>query len=104
MHSDDTLTRGCSFTGHRELHGVDYAKLRDLIDRAIAYAYDNGCRTFYNGGALGFDAEAAERVLLFRHTHADVRLIMLLPCPEQAERWSASQQFRYENLLMNFRF
>ena len=65
----------------------------------MTYAYQNGCRVFYNGGALGFDSEAAERVILFRRTHADVRLIMILPCPEQADRWSASQRFRYESIL-----
>ena len=99
MNSERSAIVGCAFTGHRELDGIQYATLRDLLGRAIAYAYQNGCRTFYNGGALGFDLEAAEQVILFRHRHPDVRLIMILPCPEQADRWSESQRFRYENLL-----
>ena len=99
MHSGDSLMKTCAFTGHRDLGDIDFEKLRDPIDRAIAYAYQNGCRIFYNGGALGFDAETAERVLHFRRLHADVQLIMILPCPEQAGHWSAAQRFRYENIL-----
>lgn len=99
MHSENSRSMGCSFTGHRELGRIDYERLHGIIDRAIAYAYENGCRIFYDGGALGFDLEAAERVILFRRSHPDVRLILLLPCPEQAEHWSASQKFRYENIL-----
>ena len=99
MNGESPRVNACSFTGHRELGTIDYMKLRQLLDRAIAYAYQNGCRVFYNGGARGFDAEAADRVILFRHSHPDVRLIMLLPCPGQADRWSPSQRFRYENIL-----
>lgn len=89
----------CAFSGHRTLPTETLGAIRNLLDRAIAYAYEQGCREFYNGGAIGFDTEAAERVLLFRESHPDVRLIFLLPCKNQDERWSFSQKLRYKAIL-----
>lgn len=93
------MEKGCSFTGHRKIvHGHE-SKLKALVDRAIAYAYAEGCRVFYSGGAIGFDILAAQRVRAFRESHADVRLVMLLPCVEQDAYWSAGQKLHYEHLL-----
>ena len=91
--------RACAFSGHRTLPTEALGTLRNLLDRAIAYAYTQGCREFYNGGAIGFDTEAAERVLLFRKSHPDVRLILLLPCKNQDERWSLTQKLRYKSMI-----
>lgn len=91
--------RACSFTGHRSIVSAHRPALPALLDRAIAYAYGQGCRTFYTGGAVGFDTEAARRVLLFRLSHPDARLCLLLPCPEQAQRWDGAQQDRYGYIL-----
>ena len=89
----------CAFSGHRTLPTEALGTIRNLLDRAIAYAYTQGCREFYNGGAIGFDTEAAERVLLFRKSHPDVRLILLLPCKNQDERWSLTQKLRYKSMM-----
>ena len=89
----------CSFTGHRAIDPKVTGRLVDLIDRAIAYVYDRGCRVFYNGGAVGFDILTARRVLLFKLSHPDVTLNMLLPCRNQSERWSDSDVSAYEHVL-----
>ncbi len=89
----------CAFSGHRTIPYGELNTLRGLIDRAIAYAYQMGCRTFYNGGAIGFDIEAAERVLLFRESHDDLRLVLLLPCKNQDEKWNSAQKKRYHSVL-----
>ena len=91
--------KACSFTGHRAISPVHIAPLTDLLDRAITYAYAEGCRTFFSGGAVGFDILAARRVLLFRISHPDVRLVMLLPCVGQEEKWSPEQRERYYQVL-----
>ena len=53
----------------------------------------------YSGGAWGFDMLAAREVLRFRASHRDVRLVMLLPCIDQAESWSGRVRSDYEYLL-----
>lgn len=90
---------GCSFTGHRIIEAGAVTRLTNLLDRAIAYVYDRGCRDFYNGGAIGFDILAARRVILFKMSHPDVRLHMILPCRNQTERWGASDVSAYEHIL-----
>ena len=89
----------CSFTGHRTISAPHRAALSALLSRAVAYAYGEGCRTFYTGGALGFDTYAARAVISFRMTHRDVRLVLLLPCPDQADAWNAHQRTEYEWIL-----
>ena len=90
---------GCSFTGHRQIPDEYKKPLLVLLGRAIAYAYDEGCRRFYTGGALGFDTEAARAVIKFRISHPDVSLILILPCRDQADKWSESARSSYEYTL-----
>ena len=89
----------CSFTGHRVIEPRHVDEIIALLDRAVAYAYSVGVRTFYSGGAIGFDTMAARAVVKFRLMHPDVSLVMLLPCADQDSRWSASQQGGYQYLL-----
>ena len=91
----------CSFTGHRIIPTAHMKKLTDLLDRAIEYAYANGCRSFYTGGAIGFDTMAAKALLRFRIKHNDVKIIIAVPCQDQAERWSFSDRDMYEYILAN---
>jgi uncharacterized phage-like protein YoqJ len=90
---------GCSFSGHRAIAQAKLAPLKDLLRRAIAYAYEQGCRSFYCGGAVGFDTYAAKEIILFRVKHPDVRLILLLPCADQSEGWSDMQRAAYDYIL-----
>ena len=91
----------CSFTGHREIPREHLSSLSDLLKRAVAYAYSEGCRTFCAGGALGFDTLAAREVILFRMTHPDVSLVLLLPCIDQDKSWGERQQSDYQFILKN---
>jgi uncharacterized phage-like protein YoqJ len=89
----------CSFTGHRTVADGVYSSLAKLIDAAVDYAYKNGCRKFYTGGARGFDTMAARAVILYRISHPDVRLCLLLPCKNQSEKWCGSEVQSYEYIL-----
>ena len=91
--------RGCAFTGHRSINSEHKRKLPELLGRAIAYAYERGCRDFYSGGAVGFDTLAAREVIKFRITHNDVRLILHLPCVDQDLKWSDYQRRDYAYLI-----
>lgn len=89
----------CAFSGHRIIKGEHEGRIRDLLARAIAYAYEQGCRSFFSGGAIGFDTLCAMEVIKFRRTHGDARLVMLLPCVNQAAKWSDYQKQDYSYIL-----
>ena len=91
--------RSCSFTGHRQIKATHTSAIGALVDKGIAYAYSEGCRDFYSGGAIGFDTLAARAVIRFRISHPDVRLVLCLPCITQASLWSDSQRDDYEYLI-----
>ena len=89
----------CAFTGHRRIKDSHRKNLTHLLHRAINYAYEQGCRRFVAGGALGFDTAAAREVLRFRISHPDVSLILFLPCLDQDASWSDRQRDAYEYIL-----
>ena len=89
----------CSFTGHRIIADEAYDALARLLASAVEYAYTEGCRKFYTGGALGFDTMAARAVISYRLTHPDVKLCLLLPCKNQADKWQESEIRNYEYIL-----
>ena len=90
---------GCAFSGHRTIKQAHRAKISPLIARAIESAYGEGCRTFYSGGAVGFDTLAAQQVIRFRMTHPDVRLVLYLPCVDQDAKWNDAQKNMYAHLI-----
>jgi uncharacterized phage-like protein YoqJ len=89
----------CSFTGHRVIAANELEKIKDLLARAIDFAYDNGVRTFNCGGALGFDTLAALAVLKKKEAHSDVRLVLYIPCADQCARWNKRDVDVYNNIL-----
>ena len=102
---ENTLT--CAFTGHRpssfhfgydEQH-ADCVKLKLIMASQIAALIDNGVKTFLTGMALGTDIWGAEIVLALKEQRPDLRLIAVLPCETQANKWSVEQRERYFNIL-----
>ena len=91
--------KNCCFTGHRVIPAAHLSALTAHLDAAIEAMYRYGCRDFYTGGAIGFDTLAAERVLCYRESHADVRLILMLPCRDQCTGWSAEDTAAYYRIL-----
>ncbi len=91
--------KSCSFTGHRKIKNEHRERIPDLVRRAIDYAYGLGARSFFVGGALGFDTLAAKEVIRFRMSHPEVRLVLLLPCRNQDEKWSEMERAVYEFTL-----
>ena len=85
----------CSFTGHRQIKTEHKAGLPALLEKAIAFAYGKGVRTFMCGGAVGFDTYAAREVIKFRITHPDVSLVLVLPCVDQDKLWSERERDAY---------
>lgn len=76
------------FTGHRSLQ-LSYKetllhRLSEFLEGLIVY---RGYRYFGNGGAIGFDLLAADAVLALKVKYPQVKLIMVLPCPDQTQKW-----------------
>lgn len=90
---------GCAFTGHRIIARTHRTRIRGLVARAIRYAYSEGCRTFYNGGAIGFDLLSAEVFEELKNELPDARLVMLLPCLNQDAKWSFSDRLTYQRIV-----
>ena len=93
------MSRICSFTGHRMIEESKRARIAGLVRTAIKYAYADGCRDFLCGGALGFDTLAAQEVIKLRQSNKDVRLVLCLPCVNQADAWSERERLMYTHIL-----
>lgn len=93
--------QACCFTGHRRIEHRHLGKIDDLVMRAVAFAYEAGCRRFYVGGAIGFDTVAAKQVILFRISHPDAELHVIAPCKNQSDNWSSADVSIYEYILSN---
>lgn len=84
-----------SFTGHRSAP----FSLSKSLDNVIEQLYQQGYTTFLSGMALGFDMLAAEAVLRAKANHHDIKLVAVLPMPEQAARFSKESKIRHETIL-----
>ena len=93
------MSKACSFTGHRTIKDDHRGRIEGILQRAVRYAYDEGCREFLAGGALGFDTLVAKEIIKFRQTHPSVRLILCLPCIDQADNWSDKDKDLYNHIL-----
>ena len=88
----------CCFTGHRSIGEEQQRCLRQRLGSLLEQLYRQGYRRFYSGGALGLDLLAAESVIDLRGRHADVQLLLALPCAEQTRRWPAVERERQGRL------
>ena len=88
----------CCFSGHRNIPKELQAELKMRVKNGIDYLYARGVKTFYAGGALGFDSLAAEAVISRRDEHGDIRLIIVIPCRDQTAKWSDADKTRYERI------
>lgn len=87
----------CCFSGHRELPtGLKQWLLTKRLEKTVIEQIENGVRFFGSGVALGFDTLAAKAVLKLREKYPAIKLILVLPCPTQAQRWSAEDVEEYE--------
>ncbi len=87
--------RSVCFTGHRDLPPQSTAAFRQLVantEAAIRQAFQRGARTFFCGGATGFDLLCGKLVLLEQSRHRDIHLVLLLPYTGFGEQFSAKDK------------
>ncbi len=95
----DKMKVAC-FSGHRKLP-EDCTELRRNLEKAIIDLIKRGVVFFGNGGAIGFDAIAADTLLRLKEGYPHIKLVMVLPCPpeEQSLKWTFEQREHYKKLL-----
>ena len=84
-------------TGHRQIY-EDPRSLAYRIYETVLQKAAMGYTTFYAGGALGFDTLFAEAVLRARERNASIRLVLVIPCRDQAARWRECDRERYARI------
>lgn len=86
------------FTGHRQIPAEEEEKISVRLDEVIADLIGQGIECFAAGGALGFDTMAAQAVLRAKEAHPEIRLILVLPFPDQGRRWAEQNRRIYEEI------
>ena len=94
----DLMVQTCCFTGHRVIPSGEKETIRNLLETAIEKAIQDGYRFFRTGGALGFDTLAAQTVLTLKQQYPHIRLILVLPCINQANGWKQADIDEYERI------
>ena len=88
----------CSFTGHRAIPDGMAEYLLQRIKDGVNYLYSRGVKTYLTGGAIGFDTLAAKAVIECRNIHEDIRLVLVIPCRNQARGWKQTDIEIYEHI------
>ncbi len=88
----------CCFTGHRSIPQEQIPILKEELETLIRSLVKQGVIYYGAGGALGFDTVSAQVVLKLRRELPQIKLILVLPCPDQAQKWSKQNQEIYENI------
>ena len=99
--------KSCAFTGHRpQKFSWRYdetdercVKLKEALVEQIEKLVADGFMDFLSGMAEGVDTWTAEIVLALRKQNPALKLHCVLPCREQADKWSDSARERYRNIL-----
>ncbi len=88
----------CCFTGHRTISEWQKAALSIELRIELRNLILKGYRYFGAGGALGFDTLTAETVLSLKSDFPHIKLILVLPCKDQASHWSPKDRAVYERI------
>lgn len=97
----------CAFTGHRP-HKFPWrydesddrcVALKAVLMEQIAALADAGVTQFLSGMALAADTWSALSVLALREKNPLLKLHCILPCREQADKWTASSRDLYHSIL-----
>lgn len=88
----------CCFTGHRNIPEWETVQVKARLHLTVRHLIQQGYCYFGAGGALGFDTMAAQTVLLLQREFPQAKLILVLPCKSQADRWQEKDKRIYEDI------
>lgn len=93
---DIVRKKTCCFTGHRKIPPGDFEEISRRLETTLIQLIEKGCIYFGAGGALGFDTLAAHTVLKLKTVYPYIKLILVLPCENQAAHWEKEEKLIYE--------
>ncbi len=88
----------CCFTGHRDIPQEQIPILEEKIETLLRTLVEQKIVYYGAGGALGWDTISARVVLRLRRELPQLKLILILPCLSQAQKWSRQDQEIYEEI------
>ncbi len=98
--AEGTMKNKCCFTGHRNIRKEDAESVMARTREAVLRLIEKGVRSFYVGGATGYDMLAAELLIGLRDGEGqDIRVISALPYPEWREKWGP-EEIRRQDIIM----
>ena len=107
--ADVDPSRTVAFTGHRSYkiyrsaRGGSPDEIRQIItartEKAVRLLYGQGYDTFVCGMAMGFDLWASCAVLSVKRDFPGIRLIAVIPFPDQDVKYSEADKILYSGLL-----
>ena len=97
----------CAFTGHRprkfpwKYDETDSrcVALKTVLVEQITTLVNDGFTQFLSGMAEATDTWSALAVLSLREQNPTIKLHCILPCKEQADKWTASSRDLYQSVL-----
>ena len=89
--------RTCCFTGHRKIPPEDLEQISRRLENILIQLIEKGYKYFGAGGALGFDMLAVQTVLKLKAVYPYIKLILVLPCENQAEYWKREDKILYRS-------
>lgn len=87
------------FTGHRKIPERDRAQLAIKTENEIRQQIYSGADRFRVGGAYGFDLLVEVILVKLRREFPHIRMELILPCRDQAIKWSSYNKLVYKRLL-----
>lgn len=97
----------CAFTGHRpqkfpwryDETAPDCMKLKLVLSKQVEVLAAAGVTEFLSGMAEGTDTWGAQAVLTLREKNPALKLHCVLPCENQADKWTQAARECYFNIL-----
>ena len=74
-------------------------QVKKLLLKEIENAYNMGFRYFYCGMAMGFDLLAAEAAISLKSKLKELKLIAVIPHPDQTRLWDEKDKELYNKVL-----
>lgn len=102
MTENEKRTHRCCFTGHRpEKLTKSESIIKELLEKEIRHAFDDGLNVFISGMARGTDIWAANSVINLRRKGYPIKLICASPYKGFEHYWCEYWQKQYNEILNN---
>lgn len=97
---NNKINQSVCFSGHRpEKLDISGDQIKELLEKAISEAVDDGYTVFITGMARGVDIWAADIVIKLKRLYKNIELICALPMPDFEKGREAEEQSHYRQII-----